>query len=71
MDRLSVVMQSTFSQTGPPRRVDCLVRCGSIQVSFPMTQRCNAQFRDRTGSRQPCGCQLALLSTELHHRYLG
>ena len=39
-----------FSQTGSPRRVDCLAplwefRC---KVSFPRTQQCIAQFRNRT-----------------------
>ena len=36
------------------------------KMSFPRTQRYVAKFRNRTESRQFCGCQLVLLSTKLH-----
>ena len=62
-----------FSQTRPPRRVDCLVPLWEYgrKVSFPRTQRYITQFRNRTESRQPCSCQLVHISTGLRGRWLG
>ena len=59
-----------FSQTGPRRRVNALapLRDYRRKVFFSRTQRYTAQFRNQTKCRQPCSCQLALLSTELHRR---
>ena len=47
----SLIHHAIFSQTGPPPRKDCLFI---------------SQFRNRTESRQRCGCKHSLLSTKLH-----
>ena len=41
------------------------------EVSFPITQRHIAQFRNRIDSRQPCDGQIALLFTELHFEMIS
>ena len=74
MDRLSTVptqtliRHSVFSQTGPPGRVDCLARFKSIGVKNLSQGHNDPLSRNRTASRQHCGCQLTFLSTDLYHR---
>ena len=45
----------TQSLIEPPQRMECLAMLQEYRrkVSFPMTQQYNAQFRNRTESRQP------------------
>ena len=46
----SLICYAAFSQTKPPRRVDCLVLLGEfrLEVYFSRHQRYIAQFRNRT-----------------------
>ena len=62
----SLIRDAIFSQIEPPRRVDCFTPLWKHmrKVSFPRTQRYISPLRHWTGSRQPYGCQLALLSNE-------
>ena len=56
-----------FSQIGRPQRVYAGPRYGSISVKCPS----EGHKKDPLFSSgiEPSGCQLALLSTELHRRY--
>ena len=60
--RRSLIRYASLNQTGPPRRVDYLAPLWEYlrKVSFRRTQRYISQFRNRTGSRLPCDCLLAL-----------
>ena len=63
----SLVRHAIFSLTGPPRRVNCLAQFREYRykVFFPQGHNDTLPCSE-TESRQPCGCQLAFLSTELH-----
>ena len=63
----SLILHKICGKTGPPQRIDSLTPLWEYwcKVFFQKTQQYIAQSRNQIKNRQPCSCQLALLSIGL------